>query len=82
MRVKIYDDEFTGTPGEIVTAMREKAWDEGKTLEEYIERVASRVWRFTGKRVSIKGETTDELFRDFLEQLADLGIAKIEEKAS
>jgi len=82
MRVKIYDDEFTGEPGEIVAAMWEKSWDEGKTLEEYIERVASRVWRFAGKRVSIKGDTTDERFRDFLEQLADLGIAEIEEKAS
>lgn len=64
-----------GTPGEIVGAMREKAWEEGKTLDEYMQWVAYNIWRFIGKRLIIKGETQEERCRDFLRKLSDLGIA-------
>lgn len=81
MRVRIDGDEFTGTPGEIVAAMRERAWEEGKTLEGYMGWVAKNLWRFAGKSLAIKGETEEERCRNFLKQLSVLGIAQVEETA-
>ncbi len=78
MRVNIHGDIFEGTPEAIVRAMREKTWEEGETLEEYMQRVARRVQRFGGEELVIKGATEEERCRDFLRQLANLGIAEIE----
>jgi len=79
MRIRIDDCEVTGTPGEIVAAMRERAWEEGKTLEGYMGWVAKNLWRFAGKSLALKGETEEEQCRDFLKQLSVLGIFQVEE---
>lgn len=81
MRVRIDGGEFTGAPGEIVGAMREKAWEQGKTVEEYMQRVAKRIWRFGGESLIIKEDTEEERCRDFIRQLSGLGIAQVEESA-
>lgn len=82
MRVNIYGDEFMGIPGEIVGAMREKAWEKGTTVDEYMQWVAHNIWRFSGKRIIIKGKTQEERCWDFLRKLSDLGIVDMGEMAS
>jgi len=74
MRVIIGGEPYEGSPVEIVTELKERAWFEGD-IDEYMVWVARNVWRLTGKGMKIKRKdegTVEERCVNFLRELGKI----------
>lgn len=79
MKIDFYGEEFEGnTAEEVVENMRGSTWYPGKNLDEYMQMVAERVWKFGGKSLIIQGDTQEERCRDFINGLERLDLVRIE----
>lgn len=81
-RMKVTDGEwvFEGTPGEILAQMKDVAWSDAKTLDEWITEVAQRVWRFQGIGINPGSGTAEERAEKLLRGLLAHGLLKIVEE--
>ena len=71
------ESAYPGTPIEIVRAMQQRAWGlESLPVSEYIQFVASSVWRFYGQELQISAATDEERARALVSELVRVGLAR------
>lgn len=77
-RMKVTDGEwvFDGTPTEILAQMKDVAWSNARTLDEWMTEVAQRVWKFHGIGIDLGSGTTEERVEKLLRGLLAHGLLK------